>query len=193
MDGPLSARAFLAFRQAIGGRSCIQPRGAATDRGPWRRAQIEFQSLRRAMTRDDVSECFDPGFQTICHHTLIALSDWMSTSAAAVAPQSGSSRRACAVAVIFSLGQHGPDDPSGFGGERHHGDLVGPTCEQLAQPGIADAVPLLLAQMGAGAVDQQRTQGAVSLLGEAAGTMLAAGAVVASGQAHPGSKVTAGE
>jgi len=28
------------------------------------------------MTRDDVSECFDPGFLTICHHTLIALSDW---------------------------------------------------------------------------------------------------------------------
>ena len=130
------------------------------------------------MTRDDVSECFDPGFQTICHHTLIALSDWMSTSAAAVALQSGSSRRARAVAVIFSLGQHGPNDPSGFGGKRHHGDLVGPTCEQFAQPGIADAVPLLLAQMGAGAVDQQRTQGAVSLFGDAARTMLAAGAVI---------------
>ena len=27
------------------------------------------------MTRDDVAECFDPGFLTICHHTLIALSE----------------------------------------------------------------------------------------------------------------------
>jgi len=25
------------------------------------------------MTRDDETECFDPGFLTICHHTLIAL------------------------------------------------------------------------------------------------------------------------
>src|SRR5712691_5410851 len=122
------------------------------------------------MTRDDVSECFDPGFQTICHHTLIALSDRMSASAAAVAPKSGSSRRARAVAVSFSFGQHGPDDPCGLGGKCHHGDLVRPPCEQLAQPRIADAAPLLLPQMGAGAVDQQRTQGAVSLFGDMAGT-----------------------
>lgn len=27
------------------------------------------------MTRDDETECFDPGFLTICHHTLIALPD----------------------------------------------------------------------------------------------------------------------
>jgi hypothetical protein len=25
------------------------------------------------VTRDDETECFDPGFQTICHHTLVAL------------------------------------------------------------------------------------------------------------------------
>src|SRR5215813_63552 len=105
------------------------------------------------MTRDDGSECFDPGFQTICHHTLIALSDRMSASAAAVAPQSGSSRSARAVAVSFSLGQHGPDDPCGLGGARHHGDLVGPPCPKFAQPRIADAAPHLLSQMGAGAVD----------------------------------------
>src|SRR5262245_27155085 len=115
------------------------------------------------MTRDDGSECFDPGFQTICHHTLIALSDRMSTSAAAVAPQSGGSRRARAVAVNFFLGQHGPDDPCGLGGERPHGDLVGPPSQQLAQPGIADAAPLLLPQIGAGAVDQQCAQHAVCL------------------------------
>src|SRR5438128_6742295 len=140
------------------------------------------------MTRDDVSECFDPGFQTICHHTLIALSDWMSASAAAASPQLGSSRRGRAVAVSFSRGQHGPDDPCGLGGERHHGNLVGPPCEQLAQPGIADTAPPLLPQMGAGAVDQQRAKGAVSLLGDAAGTMLAAGAVLASGQSRPSRK-----
>src|SRR5262245_29674152 len=144
------------------------------------------------MTRDDGSECFDPGFQTICHHTLIALSDRMSTSAAAVAPQSGGSRRARAVAVSFFLGQHGPDDPCGLGGERHHGDLVGPPSQQLAQPGIADAAPLLLPQIGAGAVDQQCAQHAVSLFGDAAGAMLAAGAMVASGDADPGRKVAAG-
>src|SRR5258708_30838629 len=44
----------------------------------------------------------------------------MSASAAAVAPQLGSSRRARAVAVWFSLDQHGPEDPRGLGGERHH-------------------------------------------------------------------------
>src|ERR1043166_6331654 len=134
------------------------------------------------MTRDDGSECFDPGFQTICHHTLIALSDWISTSAAAVASRSGSSRRARAVAVSFSLGQHGPDDPCGLGSERHHGDLVGPPSQQLAQPGIADAAPLLLPQIGAGAIDQQGAQGAVSLFGDVAGMLFAAGAVVAAGR-----------
>jgi hypothetical protein len=38
------------------------------------------------VTRDDEAECFDPGFLTICHHTLIALPNgMMSASAAAVA------------------------------------------------------------------------------------------------------------
>jgi len=64
------------------------------------------------------------------------------------------------------------------GGERHHGDLVGPPCQQLAQSGIADAALHLLAQMGAGAVDQQRAQGTISLFGDAARSMLAAGAPV---------------
>jgi hypothetical protein len=27
------------------------------------------------LTRDDVAECLDPGFLTICHHTKVALSD----------------------------------------------------------------------------------------------------------------------
>ena len=86
------------------------------------------------MTRDDVAECFDPGFLTICHHTLIVLPIGMSAIAAAVALQSGSSRRDRAVAVWFSLGQHGPEDTGGFGGERHHHDLVRPAREQLAPP-----------------------------------------------------------
>ena len=34
MDGPLSARAFLASGERIGERSCIRPRDAASDRGP---------------------------------------------------------------------------------------------------------------------------------------------------------------
>jgi len=25
--------------------------------------------------RDDEAECFDPGFQTICHHTILALAN----------------------------------------------------------------------------------------------------------------------
>src|ERR1700737_5100736 len=103
----------------------------------------------------------------------------MSASAAAVAPQLGSSRRARAVAVVFSLDQHGPEDPRGLGGERHHGDLVGPPREQLAQPRIADAAPFLLPQMGASPADQQGAEHAVSLFGDAPGTMLAAGAVIA--------------
>src|SRR5436309_15583145 len=115
------------------------------------------------MTRDDGAECFDPGFLTICLHTIIALSERMSASAAAVAPQSGSSRRARAVAVNFSLDQHGPDDTRGFGRERHHGDLVGTPCEQFPQPRIADATRLLLPQMGACSADEERAEHAVSL------------------------------
>src|ERR1700688_3614068 len=106
-------------------------------------------------------------------------------------PSTGSSRRGRAVAVMFSLDQHGPDDARSFGGERHHGDLVGPPREQLAQPRIADAAPFLLPQMGACAADQQGSQHAVSLFGDAARTMLAAGAVIAAGQPDPGRKIAA--
>ena len=73
----------------------------------------------------------------------------MSASAAAVA-LIGSSRRARAIAVWFSLDQHGPDYARSFGGEGHRGDLVGPPTEQFAQPWIADTAALLLSQMGAG-------------------------------------------
>src|SRR5258708_40255348 len=78
---------FLAFRQTNRERSCIRPLNAAFERGPWWRSRIEFQSLRRAVTRDDGAECFDPGFLTILpsHHN--CPSDWMSASAAAVALQ----------------------------------------------------------------------------------------------------------
>ena len=114
------------------------------------------------MTRDDETECFDPGFLTICHHTIIALSERISASAAAVAPRLGSSRRACAVAVSFSFDQHGPEDARSLGGECHHGDLVGPAREQVAQPRIADAAGDLLPQMGAGSADQKRSQHAIA-------------------------------
>src|SRR5258708_19090153 len=114
---------FLAFRQTNRERSCIRPLNAAFERGPWWRSRIEFQSLRRAVTRDDGSECFDPGFLTILpsHHS--CPSERISASAAAVAPQLGSSPRARAVAGWFSLGQHCPDDTRRLRGERYHDDL----------------------------------------------------------------------
>src|SRR5579872_942732 len=144
------------------------------------------------MTRDDETECFDPGFLTICHHTILALPIGMSASVAAVAPQLRSSRHARAVAVMFSFDQHGPDDPGGFGGEGHHGDLVRPPRQQIAQPWIGDAARLLLSQMGAGSADQQCSQYAISLFGDVPRAMLAAGAVVFTGQPNPGREVAAG-
>src|SRR5947207_2545515 len=105
----------------------------------------------------------------------------MSASAAAVALQLGSSRRARAVAVWFSLDQHGPEDTRGLGGERDHHDLVGSAREQIPQPRIADPARSLMPQIGACAADQQRPQHAVTLFGDAPGTMLAAGAVIAAG------------
>src|SRR5579863_6696507 len=113
----------------------------------------------------------------------------MSASVAAVAPQSGSSRRARANAIFFSFDQHGPDDPRGLGGERHHGDLVWPSREQLAQPRVADAASFLLPQMGACPADEERAEHAVTLLGDPAGPMLAAGAVIAAGQPDPGREI----
>src|SRR5690348_4083380 len=102
----------------------------------------------------------------------------MSASAAAVAPQLRSSRRARAVAIMFSFDQHGPEDAGGLGGEGHHGDLVGPPRQQLAQPWIGDAARLLLTQMGAGSADQERPQDTIPLFGDAPRAMLAAGAMV---------------
>src|SRR2546429_5730789 len=81
------------------------------------------------------------------HHS--CPSDWMSVSAAAVALQLGSSRRARAVAVWFSLDQHGPDDTRGLGRERHHHDLVGSAREQIPQPRIADPARHLMPRIGA--------------------------------------------
>src|SRR5262245_27484230 len=118
-------------------------------------------------------------------------SDSMSASAAALALQLGRSRRARAVTVRFSFDQHGPDDARGFGGEGHHGDLVGPSRQQVAQPWIGDAARLLLSQMSAGSADKKRSEHAVSLFGNATGTMLATSAMVATGQSDPGREVAA--
>src|SRR5580704_19322557 len=107
-------------------------------------------------------------------------------------PSTGSSRRARAVAVVFSLDQHGPDNARGFGGECHHGDLVGSPREQIAQPWIGDAARLLVPQMSAGSADQQCPQHAVSLFGDASWTMLTVGAVIATGQPDPGREVATG-
>ena len=60
------------------------------------------------MTRDDVLECFDPGFLTICHHTLIALPIGMSVSAAAVASNqaaAGALARSRYVSPVASMAQ----------------------------------------------------------------------------------------
>src|SRR5258708_12614166 len=113
----------------------------------------------------------------------------MSASAAAVAPQLGSSRRARAVAVWFSLGQHGPEDTRGLGGERYHDDLIGPAREQIPQPRIADTARSLMPQIGACSADQQGSQHAVPLFGDAPGTVLAAGAVITAGQPDPGREI----
>src|SRR5215207_1388867 len=99
--------------------------------------------------RNDDSECLDPGFLTVCHHTKVALSDGWSASGPAVRLRLRSSRNARASSVFFSLGQHGPDDAGGLVGQRHHDDLVGPSRQQVAQPGIRDAAPLLMQQIGA--------------------------------------------
>src|SRR3982074_1972988 len=115
----------------------------------------------------------------------------MSASAAAVAPQLGSSRRARAVAIRFSLDQHGPEDTRGPGVERDHDDLAGPAREQVSQPRIADAARSLVPQIRACPSDQQRAQHAVSLFGDAPGTMLAAGAAIAAGPPDPGREITA--
>src|SRR5258708_15607690 len=140
---------FLAFRQTNRERSCIRPLNAAFERGPWWRSRIEFQSLRRAVTRDDGTECFDPGFLTILPSHQSCPSDWMSASAAAVALRLGSSRPARAVAVWFSFNQHGPENPGGLCGKRHQYDLVGSSREQAAQPRVADTTHALVPQIAA--------------------------------------------
>src|ERR1700726_3239910 len=121
------------------------------------------------------------------HHS--CPSERMSASAAAVAPQLGSSRRARAVAVWFSLGQHGPEDTRGLGGERYHDDLIGPAREQIPQPRIADTARSLMPQIGACPTDQQGSQHAVTLFGDTPRTMLAAGAMIATGQPDPGREI----
>src|SRR5882672_839656 len=88
------------------------------------------------LTRNDGTECLDPGFLTVCHHTKVALSDGWSASGPAVRLKLRSSRNAGASSVFFSFGQHGPDDAGGLVGQRHHDDLVGPPRQQIAQPGI---------------------------------------------------------
>src|SRR5258705_13460596 len=97
-----------------------------------------------------------------------------------------------AVAVRFSLDQHGPDDARGLGGEGHHGDLVGPPRKQIAQPGIGDAARLLLSQMSAGSADQQRSQHAITLLGDLSRAMPAAGAMAFASEPNAGREVTSG-
>src|SRR5665213_3074875 len=104
-------------------------------------------------------------------------------------PSTGSSRRARAVTVNFSFDQHGPKDARGLGGQGYHDDLVGPARQQIAQPWIGDPAGLLLPQMRAGSGDQQRSQHAIPLFGDASRAMFAAGAMVFAGQPDPGREV----
>src|SRR6266404_3132475 len=98
------------------------------------------------LMRDDDAECLDPGFLTVCHHTKVALSDGWSASGPAVRLRLRSSRNARASSVFASFSQQRPDDAGGLVGQRHHDDLVGPPRQQVAQPGIRDAAPLLMEQ-----------------------------------------------
>src|SRR3954452_21280467 len=139
--------------------------------------------------RNDSSECLDPGFLTVCHHTKVALSDGWSASGPAAELRLRSSRHARASPVFASFDQQCPEDASGLVSQRHHDDLVGPPRQKIAQPGIGDAAPLLMQQIGACAVDQHGPQDAVALLGDAADAMLASGAVVTTGEPEPGGKV----
>src|ERR1700755_1690969 len=145
------------------------------------------------LARNDSAECLDPGFLTVCHHTKVALSDGWSASGPAAELQLRSSRNARASSVFASFSQQRPDDASGLVGQRHHDDLVGPPRQQLAQPGIRDAAPLLMQQIGTGSLrEQQRPHQAVARLGDTADAMLAAGAAVAAGEPDPGGKVASG-
>src|SRR5258708_22095474 len=102
---------FLAFRQTNRERSCIRPLNAAFERGPWWRSRIEFQSLRRAVTRDDGTECFDPGFLTILPSHQSCPSDWMSASAAAVALRLGMYGRPPLGKDFLAFRQTNPERP----------------------------------------------------------------------------------
>src|SRR5258708_6593199 len=123
------------------------------------------------MTRDDGTECFDPGFLTILPSHQSCPSDWMSASAAAVALRLGSSRRARAVAVWFSFNQHGPENSEGLTSKLHPQDLLGPPLLLAKKPRVADTTHSLVPQISACPIDQQGSQRVVPLLGDAPGTM----------------------
>jgi len=86
----------------------------------------------------------------------------------------------------FSLGEQGPGDACILGCERHHNTFVGLTREQIALPRILDATGDLLTQIGVRPVDQQASQRAVSLFGDTARAMFAAGAPTARREPDPG-------
>ena len=56
---------------------------------------------------------------------------------------------------------------------------------------MANSAPLLVAQIGAGAVDQEGAQRAIPLFEMSPGTMLAAGAVVFAGEPDPSRRIAA--
>src|SRR5256885_10757374 len=88
----------------------------------------------------------EPGVQTCALSIYNCPSDWIDRERSG-SVRLGSSQRARAAAVRFSLRQHGPDDTRGLGGECHHHDLVGAARKQIPQPRIADTAHSLLTQI----------------------------------------------
>ena len=74
MDGPLSARAFLAFRRTGRVRSCIRPLRAVHRPLALREFADRSPIIPTRLMRDDEAECPIPVL-TVCHHAMFALSD----------------------------------------------------------------------------------------------------------------------
>src|SRR5277367_6469886 len=85
-------------------------------------------------------------------------------------------------AIMLSGDQHGPDDAGHLGGIGDRGHLERAPRQQVAQPGIPGARPLVAQVRGS---PQQRAQRAIALLGDAARALLAAAAELARREPEP--------
>ena len=96
-----------------------------------------------------------------------------------------------AVRLLVSLAAHhdGPGHPCDLVGERNGGDLGGSALHQSCEPGPLGAVLSRISDNGHGAGDQQPSQVAIALLGDAAEPFLAAGRMLLRHQPDPGRKI----